>query len=51
MLILTMAFAIRSRSHRREPPVDPAAGVNGRRPVPAAVMSTLRRACFDCHSN
>ena len=51
MLIVTMAFAVRSHPDRREQPVDPAAGVNGRRPVPAAVMSTLRRACFDCHSN
>lgn len=51
MLILTIASVVRSLSPRPELPVDSAAGVNGARPVPAAVMSTLRLACFDCHSN
>lgn len=34
-----------------ESAADPAAGLDVRTPVPAHVMSTLRRACFDCHSN
>jgi hypothetical protein len=30
---------------------DSAEGLSARTAVPAPVMSTLRRACFDCHSN
>src|SRR5512147_1206625 len=38
-------------SREREAPIDPALGLSVRTPVPMHVMSTLRRACFDCHSN
>lgn len=38
-------------SREREAPIDPALGLSARTPVPMHVMSTLRRACFDCHSN
>ena len=30
---------------------DPSLALGARTPVPSAVLSTLRRACFDCHSN
>ena len=30
---------------------DPALGLGASDPVPTRVMSVLRRACFDCHSN
>src|SRR4030095_7515385 len=33
------------------PNTDPAAGLGVKTPVPMHVMSTLRRSCFDCHSN
>jgi hypothetical protein len=33
------------------PAGSPVAALDANAPVPAAVMSALRRACFDCHSN
>ena len=52
LVMLAIGSAARSRPH------TPAAGVadrstslNVRTPVPAPVMSTLQRACFDCHSD
>src|SRR5262245_41103622 len=30
---------------------DPSIAMNARAPVPAQVMSVLRRACYDCHSS
>ncbi len=33
------------------PPVDPAATLESRIAVPPHIAATLRRACFDCHSN
>jgi len=47
--MVAVASVARSRSHQIEPEESPAA-LNVRRPVPAHVMSTLRHACFDCHS-
>jgi hypothetical protein len=48
-----LAIAIASRSHPRESGgrVNTVAGVNRDDSVPEPVMSTLRRACFDCHSD
>jgi Haem-binding domain len=50
LMMIAIASVAGSRSHHIEREESPAA-LNGRRPVPAAVMSTLRRACFDCHSH
>ncbi|MEO7190888.1 MAG: heme-binding domain-containing protein [Vicinamibacterales bacterium] len=33
------------------PPADPALAVGSAARVPAAVLSTMQRSCFDCHSN
>ena len=51
--LLTLMIASAARSYSRLPglPANPAGGVDANTPVPAAVMSTLRRACFDCHSD
>jgi hypothetical protein len=51
LVILAIASVALGPSHDPETGIDPAAGLNVKRAVPAAVMSTLRRACFDCHSN
>ena len=51
LLILLIASAARSYSRLPELPADPTDGVDASTVVPAPVMSTLRRACFDCHSN
>jgi hypothetical protein len=51
--LLMLAIESAARSHFRLAGLhaDPAAGVDADRLVPAPVMSTLRRACFDCHSD
>jgi hypothetical protein len=51
LLILMIEIAVRSYSRSPEIAVDPATGVDADGLVPAPVMSTLRRACFDCHSD
>jgi Haem-binding domain len=51
LVILVIASAARSRSHDADAHADPAAALNVRTRVPEPVMSTVRRACFDCHSN
>jgi len=51
LLILLIASAARSYSRLPELPANPADGVDANTLVPAPVMSTLRGACFDCHSN
>ena len=51
LVIVTVGSAARSRSERAVVGADPSASFNGRTPAQAAVMSTLRRACFDCHSD
>jgi len=51
LLTLVIASAVRSYSRLPELPGQPSAGVDVNVPAPAPVMSTLRRACFDCHSN
>jgi hypothetical protein len=51
LLMLLIASAARSYSRAPELPGDPAAALDANAFVPASVMSALRRACFDCHSN
>lgn len=51
LVTLAIAFAARPGSHPAGTRADPGAVLNARTPVPAQVMSTVRRACFDCHSN
>lgn len=51
LAILAIGSAAWSPSREPEIPADPAAGLSVRTPVPGHVMSVLRRACFDCHSN
>ena len=49
LIVAIIGSAAPSRS--RQPDYgDRAAALNARTSVPAGVMSTLRRACFDCHS-
>ena len=49
--ILAIASAAPSRSPHADAHADPAAALNVRAHVPEHVMSTIRGACFDCHSN
>jgi hypothetical protein len=51
VLMLLSAFAVRSSRSRPAIAADPSLGLSAHAVVPAAVMSTLREACFDCHSD
>jgi heme-binding protein len=51
LLMWTIASAARSYSRAPDHFENPAAAVDAETAVPAPVMSTLRDACFDCHSN
>ena len=53
LVLVILAIGTVALSPSLEPVTDanPAAALNVKRPVPAPVMSTLRQACFDCHSN
>jgi hypothetical protein len=51
LLVWMIASAARSSSRPPERSDDPAADFGADTPVPASVMSSLRGACFDCHSN
>ena len=51
LMMLVIASAARSRPNQPVVGADPSASLGERTPVPAPVMSTLRRACFDCHSD
>jgi hypothetical protein len=51
LVIVAITWAARSRPAPPPTGVDPSASLNHRTPVPAAVMVTLRGACFDCHSD
>jgi hypothetical protein len=51
LAIIAIGSAAWSPARNPGPPADPAAALGARTPVPPHVMSTLRRACFDCHSN
>jgi hypothetical protein len=50
LVMLVIASLARSHSHPAGLHADPAFGVEASGHAPAPVMSTLRRACFDCHS-
>jgi hypothetical protein len=49
--MMAIGSAARLRPEHALVGVDPSASLNGQSAVPAPVMSTLRRACFDCHSD
>lgn len=51
ILVLVIESAARSRSRPPGIAADVAEGIQADALVPAPVMSTLRHACFDCHSN
>jgi hypothetical protein len=51
LLILMIGIATWLQPARTSPPSDPAMGLESRAQVPVPVLSVLRRACFDCHSN
>jgi len=50
LLVLLVTSAVRSRARHAAIAIDPAIRVDAHGTVPAAVLSMLRRACFDCHS-
>jgi hypothetical protein len=49
--MVAIGSAARSRPNQPVVAADRSISLNVRTPVPAPVMSTLRRACFDCHSD
>lgn len=51
LAVLAIVAAVRWRSSQAGAGPDTTAVVNLQTAVPASVMSTLRRACFDCHSD
>ena len=51
MLILGIELVVRSYVRPPENPIDPATAVYANGLVPLPVLATLRRACFDCHSD
>ena len=51
LAMLAIGSAARSRPHEMVVAADPSSSLTVRTPVPAIVMSTLRGACFDCHSD
>ena len=51
LTLLAIAIVVRAQFREPDAPADPALGLAARTVVPDIVMSTLRRACFDCHSN
>jgi len=51
VVMVGIGSAAGSRSNQPVGGAHPSASVNVRMPAPSHVMSTLRRACFDCHSD
>ena len=51
LVILVIEVAARPFFRLPGMPSDPAAHLEAVAPVPSPVLSTLRRACFDCHSD
>jgi hypothetical protein len=51
--VVMLAIGSVARSRPNEPVVsgDRSASLSERTPVPAPVMTTIRHACFDCHSD
>jgi hypothetical protein len=50
LALLGIASVVRGQFRQADERPDPSHALDSRVPVPAPVMSTLRRACFDCHS-
>ena len=50
VVMAVIGSAARLRPEQAVVGVDPSVSLNAQSAVPAPVMSTLRRACFDCHS-
>ncbi len=51
LLILVVGISAWLRPDLTPRPADPALALDARARVPPPVLSLLRRACFDCHSN
>ena len=51
LVVLAIGSAAISRPHQPVDGADPSTSLNVQTPVPAPVMSSLRHACFDCHSD
>ena len=51
LVMLAIGSAALSRPHQPVDSADPSTSLNVQTPVPAPVMSSLRRASFDCHSD
>ena len=51
LVMLAFGSAAISRPHQPVDGADPSTSLNVQTPVPAPVMSSLRHACFDCHSD
>jgi hypothetical protein len=51
LVMVAIGSVVRSRPHQAVVGADPLVSLNTQTTVPAPVMSTLRRACFDCHSD
>ena len=50
-LLVAMGVAAWARPVIPAEPTDPSLALSARSAVPSPVTATLRRACFDCHSN
>jgi hypothetical protein len=50
LVLVAIGSAARALSHQGRTGADPSTVFNLRPAVPDPVLSTLRRACFDCHS-
>jgi hypothetical protein len=51
VLLAGLAVMQAAAPPRTNPPVDPALRLEAHAEVPAPIAATLRRACFDCHSD
>ena len=51
LVILVLGISAWLRPETNPPAADPSLALEARAAVPPPVLSLLRRACFDCHSN
>ena len=51
LVMVAIGSVVRSGPHQAAAGADATVSLNAHTSVPAPVMSTLRRACFDCHSD
>lgn len=51
LVLVAIGSAVRSGPNQAIANADAAVSLDAHTPVPAPVLSTLRRACFDCHSD